>query len=250
MQYINKSIKFLTRNPVYLAIYLAFSMGIFLVQMFRYLGLVDKLPSFIIEIVILIVSFYLLTGTYSCIWKRFSGEQTQLRNILGEAKRYFSRVFTVSIVIGIIVAVFMGLSMFFHSKIFYPGISMVLYSKQLDANIVRSASVYLIIALFAYAFPSIFISDWRGTMTALKTSLKLIIKKSSISLPVICLITLMFVADIITSQYVVNFEYSSKEYWLATATESVIIYIISLLTFLTAAQIFLINVKQEVESKE
>lgn len=244
MKYISRSFNFVKDNPVLLITFIFLSLGTVPMEMLNNLGVIGNLKAMIIDIFLFIGSFYFLAGTHSCIWKSFSGDKETLKLILPESNRYFRSMLFVTVVIGLIGISIMMLAVLIHSKVFYPATDSISYSKQFDANLVRTVPVYFLAILFAYAIPIIFVSSYRGT-TLFKTAINFIVKNLSLSLPIISLISLSFVIKILMTQYAVRFDYSSIFYWRALITEQIVVNIIGILTFLTAAQIFKEHFKEE-----
>jgi hypothetical protein len=190
--------------------------------------------ALVLMICIFAVSTFLQTGVYNLSWSYLKGEKA---TFISGAKKYFPHVLGASIVIGIIAAFAVFVFLSIHKMVILPDISASIYHKRIDAIAMRNIPELIILVFFVYAIPAIFTRNLSGK-NAVANSWKFLLEYFTESRIVIILLLLSTIIKIMTTQWAVNFDYSSVEYWKIISLSSILTSALLFLTFLSAAQIF------------
>jgi hypothetical protein len=241
MKYIWTSIEFIKTNPALILLFVSIGLIMMPFQMLRYLDNLNILTA-VIGLFLGAFSLYLMAGLYSCIWRTFSERSSCFKNIINYSNYYFSTYFLVFIVVDVVIGGCMLWLINLHRTVYYPAIDLVTYSKQFDADLVRSVLFYSASIMFAFILPAVYVGNELG-FKIIKTAFKFIINNFSVAVPVIVLITLSFTMNFILGRLAVTFDYSSVTYWLIMTLSRILVYAIEFLLFITAAQIFKDNFK-------
>ncbi len=191
MKYILTSIEFIKTNPALLLLFIFIELVMLPFQMLRYFEELNILTA-VIGLFLGAFSLYLMAGLYSCIWKAFSEQASDLKNIIKNSNHYFSTYLSVSIITGLVAGICMLSVIYIHKTAFYNSVDWVAYRKQIDANLARSIPVYVMNIIFAFILPAIYVGKNGRGSKIIRTALKFIIEHFSAATPVISLIMLRF----------------------------------------------------------
>lgn len=233
MKYLAIAISSTVSKPRYLFLFVLFNLLMLPISFMKQMGIVQGAVAIALSIFFGLLSLYLISGVYAAAWKNLKGEGT---NILEGAKKYFTGVLGVSIVIGIIGAIsFIPFGML-HKFVFFQDLPAVLYGKRLDANIIRAIPAFLTTSLFVYALPGLFVENLPGNL-ALAKSWRFLFKNFVKSRTVVIVLLISTIIKIVLTQWAVIFDYSSNQYWQLITLSSIFTHVLTFLVFLTAAQI-------------
>lgn len=233
MKYLTTTISSIASNPRYLLLYVFFSSMTLPISAMKQMGTIQGMVAIGLLILFGLLSLYLVTGVYAAAWGSLKGEGT---NLLQGAKKHFAGALGVSIVIGILCAILLFAFLTIHKLAFFRDIPAAVYGKSLDANIIRSISVFLTTSLFVYALPGLFVANFSVSLTLAK-SWRFLFKNFSKSRSVIAIVLISTLIKIVLTQWAVSYDYSSIHYWQIIALSNMLTYAFSFLTFLTAAQV-------------
>jgi hypothetical protein len=234
MNYLTVAISSVAKRPNYIILFILFNSLGLPVSIMKQIGMVQGLLALALMICIFVISTFLETGVYTLSWKYIKGEK---ETFIAGAKRYFPHVLGASIVIGIIAAFAVFLFLAIHKLVILPDISAQLYHKRIDAIVMRNIPELIISVFFVYAIPAIFARNLSGK-NAVANSWRFVLKYFAESRIVIILLLISTISKIVFTQWAVNFDYSSIEYWQINALSSILTSALLFLTFLAAAQIF------------
>jgi len=229
MKYIYKALEFSQQNLGLLTLFIIINLAPLLVTLLKSTENKEIIINSFLYFLAYLFSIFLLSGTYSMIWQRFKNEPTNFSLLIPESKKYFCNFLGVNIVIailGLIVAVASG---FCYEQFFYKNVvSVDFYSTSEFATII-SISFYLILGIYCYALPYLYVKRLNSKKAILITP-KIFIKYKYQSVPIIIL---LFINMLITFLHPEN----PVESWQTTILVNVIILYIYFYIFLVACQI-------------
>ncbi len=234
MKYLSKTVTATMSKPRYLFLYIVFSLYTVPLYAIRQIGIISGTTAFVLMLVGYVYFTFLIAGVYSAAWKNLKGEPA---NILEEAKIYFPRILVVSFFIGFLSAFVFVQSTIILKKVNCIAIMNVAYSNRLDDNLIVAVSRFPMTALFFYAFPAIIVANLSASKALLK-AWRFILGHFAESVTVILLLLFNAAWKVMYTQWTVNIDPGSFQYWKIITVSHILSYILTFLAFLTAAQIF------------
>ena len=229
MKYIYRSLEFSQQNLGLLALFIIVNLIPILLNTFRQ---TENNVNIIYTILLLIAhvsSFFLLSGTYSLIWKRFKNEPINFSLLISESKKYFCNLIGVTIgiaILGLIIAVVFD---FIYKHIFDKNVESASFHTTSEFGTIASISFYLVLLIYCYAVPYLYVKRL-NSKRAILSAPKIFIKHMNRSVPILIL---LFINLLITFLYPEN----QVESWQLAAFINVISLYIYFQIFLVACHI-------------
>jgi len=229
MKYIYKSLEFSQQNLGLLAVFILINLFPFAFSMILFVGKYENVSYSILSILLYVINFFLISGAYSLIWKRYKNEHIYLSSLIHESKKYFYSVLGIEIVMGFIFIIIL----YILSAISYGLLSNNIFTDDEFINfqfsIVIAISFFIESTIFCYAIPYIYAIKL-SPKKALLSAPRIILNNKHESEPIILLLFIMFLISI--------FQLNNKgDLWLIATLGAVIISCIYFFVFLIACQI-------------
>ena len=229
MKYIYKSLEFSQQNLGLLVVFICINLVPFAYSIILFVEKNENILYRIISILLHVISFFFISGTYSIIWKRFKNEHINFSLLIHESKKYFCNVFGINIIMGILIII----SIFILSLVFGGLLNISIFTEDdyinFEFSIIIAISSFLVTLIYCYAIPYLYVKKV-NSKRAFRSSPKILLKYKNESKPIILLIIMFFLISI--------FQLNNKGELLPLAIlGAVIIQYIYFFIFLIACQI-------------
>jgi len=237
MKYIYKSLEFSQQNLGLLLLFIIINSIPLIVTTGESTNNQDFVINSILSILLYVIYFFLISGAYSLIWKRYKNENIYLSSLIHESKKYLYSVLGIEIVMGFIFIIIL----YILSTISYGLLSNNIFTDDefvnFEFSIVIAISFFIESTIFCYAIPYIYAIKL-SPKKALLSAPRIILNNKHESEPIILLLFIMFLISI--------FQLNNKgDLWLIATLGAVIISCIYFFVFLIACQILDELTKQE-----
>lgn len=244
MQYLIKATMLLKINITTYCLYLLVYFTPFVLQSLRYTSDRNNIASFLLLIIVNIISLFFISGIYYQFLIRSENRQNYLSQLYSSSKKYFLRVLIVTVCIAVAGSFLVFLAIFTIKIIPSSWLFGDYSAKSAMVTILRNIIIFLVSAYFIYSIPSIYSNDLKDIQT-ISISYKFIRSKFRTSLPIVLFLGISYLVNILMTQTAVTFEYQSVEYWSAMFANNIITKTMNLLVFIAAVLILKDNLKDQ-----
>lgn len=238
MEHIVRAFKFTFKHPLIIVILIILSSLIFLIFGFSSpTGKAPRVPFIALVLYIPAILFivYCIAGAYSILWKMFSGcQEISVRMFIQGAKRYFWIITKIGIIV-IILTVLISLPGCIRTYTKIKG-GDTGYVNTVEGWLLTIIPSLIIMCLFAYVTPYIFVFDVHR-VAVIGKGCKFFIKHFLISVPIIALYVITYMVSKGINQVATLFSSPSTQYRLVQSSGYFIHFYLSIIIFLSAAQI-------------
>jgi hypothetical protein len=231
MNYIIDAIRIIFNRLGTYALFLLVTFVPFSFGAFERLEEVKSIPSFIYSILISGACLFFLAGIYYLFI--MNEKQNYLVILYQASKKYFVRILSVIIFVGLVVALLVFLFTFPTKALLNTVYSFEQAENFLAFNLMRNIITLIVSIYFVYSIPFIYSHDLKYR-DAISISYKFLKSNMKISRPIIILLSLSIGINILFRQFAIVYEYNSIGYWAVMSISNFIVKSINLLVFLAS----------------